>query len=412
MQLTASLSTSVCDVLRDSGAVRSAEQGQVHIISVAAIREEVGERWTRHQDLVEDFVIRAFRRNGREDDFIARVNEADFILIQPGRTSGAALSRASQLMRETLSYFLGTVKAENIRIAVVDRLQGDGVEATAVSADQMNRAAAERVDLRAACDGSPPWERFGVISAIRKVAMIERPDAATLKAMFYLQPVWNLRGSAVPSFLISAVVLQECARGELLPPEPSDLTPRCHLELALRSLAFAEEIWDRSPGTPIALHAPVAFATVSHSSCRMRLISQLKRLKDKGADRLLLIELTEVPEALPRLTSSALVVQLRPFVRGVLVRSERPEDIPLWRGSGICGVIWPSPPSDHAQLTRFASAARAGQLAAGFYAVSSHSRFVQAWAAGLTHVAGDLISRIYGDAAVPRRFTMEDLYRR
>ena len=60
MQLAASVPSSVWRMLRDAGA-EAAERGHVHVISVAAIREVVGERWSRQQELVEDFVIRTFK---------------------------------------------------------------------------------------------------------------------------------------------------------------------------------------------------------------------------------------------------------------------------------------------------------------------------------------------------------------
>lgn len=413
MQLAASLTTSVWEMLRDAGAAQAAERGQVHVISVAAIRDAVGTRWTRHQDLVEDFVIRAFKRAARDDDFIVRVNDADFILIQPGHPAVGALSRASQLMRETLSYFLGAVKAEDVRIAIVDRLQGEAVEATAVSADQLDRAAADRPrDLSDSLDGSAPWERFGVTSPVRKTALIERPNAANLRVLFYLEPVWNVRQGAVAAFRIRSVVLQEAEDGQLLPTGPEDLTPRCQLELALRRVSFATEVWDSSPGPPPALHLPVAFHGLTHSSARTAFVARLAGLKEAGRQRLVILELTDVPAGLPALILSGLVTQLKPFCRGLLARAEEPGDIVRWRDTGLCGVVHLSGEAGQGQdlLKRFATAARDAGMAAAYYDVSTHSRFMQAWAAGFSHLSGDLISRTFGEPVVPQRFGACDLY--
>lgn len=413
MQLAASLSTSVWEMLRDAGAAQAAERGQVHVISVAAIRDAVGARWTRHQDLVEDFVIRAFKRGARDDDFIVRVNEADFILIQPGRPAVGALSRASQLMRETLSYFLGAVKAEDVRIAIVDRLHGDAVEATAVSVDQLDRAADEHPrDLRDSLDGSAPWERFGVASPVRNTALIERPNAANLRALFYLEPVWTVRQGAVAAFRIRSVVLQEAADGELLPTGPEDLTPRCQLELALRRVAFAAEVWDSSPGTTPALHLPVAFHGLTHSSARTAFIARLAALKEAGRQRLVVLELTEVPAGLPALMLSGLITQLKPFCRGLLAHAEELGDIGRWRDTGLCGVVHLSGEARQAldPLKCFATAARNVGMAAACYEVGTHSQFMQAWAAGFSHLSGELISRTFGEPTVPQRFDARDLY--
>ncbi|MDB5421737.1 MAG: hypothetical protein JWR59_1684 [Brevundimonas sp.] len=416
MQIAASLSTSVLEMLRDAGAVQAAERGQVHVISVDAIREAVGARWGRQQDLIEDFVIRSFRRGAREDDFIVRVNEADFILIQPGRPAISALSRASQLMRETLSYFLGEVKAENLRISIVDRLQGESIEASAVPADHLKNSAAERTrSLTDAGDGSPPWERFGVASANRKTVLVERPDAASLRAILYLEPVWNLRQGAVAAFRIRSVVLHEAANGGFVPTASHDLTPRCELALTQRRLAFAEEVWTSCPGAPPALHLPVSFGGLTHSSARTGLVSYLTRLRARDPQRLLVLELSDWPLGLPAPSLATLVTQMKPFVRGLLAYTDKPADIVRWRQSGLCGVVWRTPddsPADTRQLAGFAEAARCARMAAGFSEVHSHSQFMQAWAQGFSHLSGELISRTFGDPLVPQRFDAHDLYAR
>lgn len=413
MQLAASLSISVWEMLRNAGAAQAAERGQVHVISVAAIRDAIGARWTRHQDLVEDFVIRAFKRAARDDDFIVRVNDADFILIQPGRSALGALSRASQLMRETLSYFLGAVKAEDVRIAIVDRLHGDAVEATAVSVDQLDRAADEHPrELRDSLDGSAPWERFGVASPVRKTALIARPNAANLHALFYVEPVWNVRQGAVAAFRIRSVVLQEAADGELLPTGPEDLTPRCELELAVRRVAFAAELWDSIPGPPPALHLPAAFSALTHSSARTAFSARLAGLKEAGRQRLMILELTDVPIGLPALILSGLITQLKPFCRGLLAHAEEIGDITRWRDTGLCGFVHLSGGARQAQdsLKRFATAARDVGMAAACCDVGTHSQFMQAWAAGFSHLSGNLISRTFGEPVVPQRFGARDLY--
>jgi hypothetical protein len=49
-------------------------------------------------------------------------------------------------------------------------------------------------------------------------------------------------------------------------------------------------------------------------------------------------------------------------------------------------------------------------MAAACYDVGTHSQFMQAWAAGFSHLSGELISRTFGDPVVPQRFDARDLY--
>lgn len=75
---------SALELLSREETVRDAiARGQFHIMSLAPVRAALGERWSRNEGLVEDFVVRSFRRIADADDMIVRVNDADFVLIQP-----------------------------------------------------------------------------------------------------------------------------------------------------------------------------------------------------------------------------------------------------------------------------------------------------------------------------------------
>ena len=58
---------------------------------------------------------------------------------------------------------------------------------------------------------------------------------------------------------------------------------------------------------------------------------------------------------------------------------------------------------------RFATAARDVGMAAACYDVSTHSQFMQAgrW---LFPPVGELVSRTFGEPAIPQRFDARDLY--
>jgi hypothetical protein len=419
MHTATAISTSVADLLQQAGAASAAEQGLVHIVSVAAIREVVGDRWPKHEPLIEDFVVRSFKRGAREDDFIVRVNEADFILIQPSREPMAALSRASLLMRETLNYFLGAVKAEHIDIAIVDGLK-DGIQATKVTDEQLVEAGRGKVDLTQSEDGSPPWEQFGVVREPRKMVTIRRSDGSDLKGVFFLDPVWHVARNSVVSFSIGTVAVQAGENGEFNPIEPRDMTTRCHAALALRRVQFLRELAARNAaegGVSVAIHLPISYDALAHSSTRGVILSELKRLSADGLKGRTFIELTEVPPALPHVRLTELIAQLKPFVRAVFVRLEpEPGDFRRWARCGAVGLILPAEPQcpERAQMARIDAFIRQcgdiGMVPA-FYGVNSRSLAIGAWASGVTLVAGDYIGERYGEGVEARRFTADDLYR-
>lgn len=417
---TTNIPTSVGELLRHAGAFSAAERGQVHVVSVAAIREAVGERWGRHEPLVEDFVIRSFRRGAREDDFIIRVNEADFILIQPSRTSMAALSRASQLMREALSYFLGAAKNEHINIAVVDSLKGGDVVATRVGEDELQRASLERdVDLTGSEDGSPPWERFGVARPPRKVVTIRRPDGGDIQAVFYLDPVWNVARGAVVSFVARTVAVQTGVDGEFEGIDPTAMTPSSHAALAVQRIRFLKELVTGGldgEHPAIAVHLPISFNCLSHSSPRTALLSELKKMNAEGWQSRSFVEITDVPAALPHVRLTEIVSQLRPFVRGVFVRApDGPVEIRNWARCGAIGMIATAQHdlSERDQIARIEKLAQQCDdigVVAGFYGVKTRSIAVAAWSAGVTLLSGDFFGEKFGDEIVARRFPHSALY--
>ena len=421
--MLSALSPSITDMLRHAGADEAAQRGQVQLVSVAAVRETVGDRWARHQPLVEDFVTRAFARNASEDDLIVRVNDTDFLLIQPSRTPMGALSRSSVLLRETLTFFLGAAEAENIHISLVDRIRDDGLEATRVTGDQLESAAAERMgDLVESRDGSAPWERFGVARPPRKMAVVKRPGQGDIQAMFYLDPVWHVAREAVVSFVVRTVAVHHSAGGEVEPVDVAGLTPGASAALNIQRLVFIGELLGGGDqaGPAIVIHAPISLNALSYSGARTAVLGELRRLVQGDRRDRLIIELIHIPEGLPESRLAEAIAQVRPHARAVVVRAPSlATDVSVWSRCGARGVIheaqWGgallTEKSMLAALPGAVDRARHAGLLAGLYGVQSGSVALAAWSAGFTHLSGDHITGRLGSDPVAQRFTVMDLYR-
>lgn len=418
MNETRSISTSVGELLRHAGASGAAERGQVHIVSMAAIREAVGSKWPRHEPLVEDFVIRSFKRAARDDDFIVRVNEADFVLIQPSRPPMAALNRASQLMREALSYFLGAVKTEHIHVSIVDRLNGETVEATLVGEGELAQASLERsFDLSKSEDGSPPWQQMGLSRPPREVVSIRLSDGTDLQAIFYLDPVWNIASGAVVSFVARTIAVQNGPDGDLTTIEPSTMTPMSYVALAAKRMQFVGELAAESAESlpSIAIHLPLSFNGLSHSSARMNILGHLKKLA-LGRTSRLFVEVTDIPVGLPQVRLSETIAQLKPFARGVLIRAPHGPIDMRWDRCGAVGMIamvdsGNTEREEIARIERFAADAAKMGMVASLYGVRTRSLTLAAWAAGVRLLAGDHVTEKFGDTLTAQRFFVRDLYR-
>lgn len=421
--MLAAVSPSISDMLRHTGASEAALRGQVQLVSVAAIRETVGDRWARHQPLVEDFVVRAFARHATDDDLVVRVNDTDFLLIQPSRSPMGALSRSSVLLRETLTFFLGAAEAENINISVVDRIGDDGLQATRVTGDQLADAAKERMgDLALSRDGSAPWERFGVARPPRKMVAIKRPGQGEIQAIFFLDPVWHVTREAVVSFVVRTVAVQRAQGGDVEPVEIPSLTPGASAALTIQRLMFLGELLGggERPGPPIVIHAPISLNCLSYSGTRTSVLGELRRLVEGDRRDRLIIELAHVPDGLPESRLSEAIAQVRPYARGILVRAPSlSADVSGWSRCGAVGVIHevqadevPSEKAMLAALPGTVERARQIGLSVGLYGVKSGSVALAAWSAGVSHLSGDYITERFGSDPVAQRFSILDLYRK
>lgn len=417
MTAAARVAGTVTDLLRHAGAVAAAERGQVHVVDVQAVRDAVGDRWARQGAMVEDFVIRAFRRTGRDDDFIVRVNDTEFVLIQPSRAAAAALSRASLIMRETLAFFIGEIRAEHLNIAVVDRVGADGLSATRVTeAELAGLAVRRREDLSDSEDGSPPWVRFGIARAPRKVVTVRRPSGPDLQAVFYLDPVWNLRHAAVVSFVARMAAVECGPDGVYGPVDPADLSAAAHAALAARRIDFLRGLLGADGRPPVAVHLPLSFGGLAYSGTRISILADLKALSDLGWGPRLVVELTDTPPGAPAMRVAELVAQLRPFARGVHLRVPAGEsDVRRWETTGVAGLIVKpdgpvAEPAVLARLNAVVAAAERMRAPSSLYGVTRTSLALAAWAAGVTQLSGDCIGDRFGDDILARRFRLDDLY--
>lgn len=414
---------SVADALRHAGTAEAATRGLVHVISVDAIRDAVGSRWARHQSVVEEFVLRSFRRGARDDDFVVRVNECDFILIQPGRDAASALNRASLLMRATLNYFLGATRAEDLRIAVVEGLHGEGMSVRPVVPEDVESATQSQTsDLSQSEDGSPPWERFGVNGDIAapKIVMIRRPDGSQIEAAFWLEPVWKVSRECVVSFTVEMAAFEIDEAGGRVPMDEASMTTRCGASLVQKAMEFARETTERAGagdgGVSWGLHLPIPFDAVSHSTTRMTVLAELKKLSTAGWRDRLFLELTGTPPGLPQVRLSEIVAQLKPYGRAVMVRTPPiPPDLRGWARSGLTGVVMPAAlgVSERMQMARmdaFARQCEALRLVSAIRGIPSRSLAVAAWGAGVAMISGPLISERYGAGLEARRFPPVRMY--
>lgn len=413
------LSGGALDLLSRAAAVREAiAQGQFHIISLAPVRRALGVRWVRHEGLVEDFVLRSFRRTAGEDDVILRLNDADFVVVQPSRSPMEALNRVALLTRQTLSHFLGEVRPENIEISIIDQVLPDRIEARRVTQVQLEEAAGAEVVVLGDGDASPPWEPFGDKRSPRKVVTFKRPEGGDLEALYYCEPIWNAARGVVACFYLRTTTFHLRAPGIRELVIPGDLTARTHAVIAQRRLRYARELLAQPAFHDIALTVPIALDVFAHSASRITVAQKLKKLTaDEAIRRRLSIELVDVPRHVPVARVTEATAQVKAFARRVSVRlpmlSGRLTD---WERTGADGLVvsldgWSMEGSLRSRLVGLVDhARRAGGVFAAADGIRDPEMAGMAQAAGLSELAGDAVAQAFGDIMAPRAFRLEDLF--
>lgn len=413
------LSGSTLDLLSREETVRDAiARGQFHIMSLAPVRTALAERWSRNEGLVEDFVVRSFRRLADADDVIVRVNDADFVLIQPSRSSMSALSLAAALTRQTLSHFLGEVRPENIEISVITQVDAGGIEAHRVTQQQLD--AAERAETAAEPDEneSPPWEVFGVARPPRKIVTFKRPECGDLESLYYCEPIWNAARGVVVAFQLRTMTFYQPEPNVRELVSPGDLTARTHAVIAQRALRYAREVLEQPENRRIALSVPIALDAFAHSASRIAIAGELKAIGDDSLRRRLFIELNDIPRDVSVARVEEAVAQIKAFARRVTVRLPAlAANYIDWERTGADGLVvcldsWLADgrvQSRLANLVRYTR--RAGQFAAVDGAREPHMA-VLAQSAGVAEVSGELIAQTFGETLEPRAFHLEDLFAR
>jgi hypothetical protein len=197
------------------------------------------------------------------------------------------------------------------------------------------------------------------------------------------------------------------------------MPPLLASEVARSALAFAAHQVRAGCdcGTPIGIHVPVPLAALTSTAARYPVLNLLRELTP-SVRRLIILELTEVPEGVPPSRLSEAVSMLAPHVRAVLARApSETTNLLNWARCGLRGVTLDC---DHihvadglalANLSAFARNALALAPACVAYSLHSKSLLIAGWGAGFTHLSGAALGNEMSSVAAVRLLPLE-LYRR
>ena len=387
--------------------------GLAIVVSVEAIRERFGDRWPRKHEQVDAFVLRTTARLAGASAMIAAVNDVEFIIIQPNVEPLVGLNFAAAILKETLTFFLGQVNADDIRIFKVAGWDDGKLTLEPVRHDSSPHKPAPPASVAGATNRAPFLRELSFARA--KSVTLAPEGARPLVLEFAIEAVWNVNQRVVTSYaMLPHLTIEATGEDVAVSALSRDAALAVALEALGQAAAMIVEGMERS--ARFAVHVPVPLQGIMAVSKRHILLHALNDLSAE-VRKLLALDLCGQSEGVPHSRMSELVTALAPACRAVLARAPSPAfKVQEWRGCRLSGISLDCSglgPGDPHSLTRLASfAEEAGKVTKTIigHSLATRSLTLAAWAAGFSHLSGETI-RPALERPDAVRWTPNDLYR-
>lgn len=310
---SASESRAVLDLLAKDERI---SRGSAFVINVDAVRSWTGERWRGERADVWDYVNGRIEEHLDEGDLRHRVTETDFLIAMTSEDGVAAQAVGLQILRETLTFFLGEAANDNLKIRAVTRI--DGRELCCVDLDP--RKIATVTDTAETAD----QERVDPESELNPTLFMAS-SGDRLRIDFSTELVVSLRHGVTAALRIVPKIRQVATDAVIpthmfgkLSDEDVDLIDRT--TLAYAALFLPEDARVESP-----VIVPVSFRTMGSRKGR----NHLATLEGTTLDRIkqgMLIELVDIDRGTPTGRLVEVIGLLSRMGRGVLARLQPSRD--------------------------------------------------------------------------------------
>jgi hypothetical protein len=371
------------------------ESGAVNVIGLDAIRLQLGERWMVKAPRVWEHTEREIERTLGHTALFLRVDDASYLIAQPGETGFAAQAACLTILQDVLKFFLGELRPGDIAVRQVTRVEGGSITSAPVDPATLRRrpepapapTPAERAAARLIgplADHAPEPKPWQPPLAGRHLSIgLAPPKRESFQLELRVEPVWNLKRGLITSFLID----RPTAR---LHTEPADLE-----EMDIATAAYVASLLQehQRQGGSLALHAPVSFATLATQRSRERLLGATRAVRE-AMKAVVLLEIDQLDPGVPPSRLIEVVGLVRGLYAGVLARVRPSKSgMAAVRRCGLRGVVAEadrlglSAPDGGARLKAYATIAH--QIAPNvlIHGLPRPEMIDEAAAAGFTHAS-------------------------
>lgn len=292
------------------------KQGRVFLLSLDAIRQELGQRWPSRSEIIWDTMHKALVKRMPVPDIFIRIDDATVLAAVASVDAYEGQVRCAEVLGSTLAFFLGRNADSDIRISRVS-----GLSENALSCEPVNLSAPPPRRRRAEAPPPPEsrnGERWKPPLAGRNVtAPFASLDKGTVPMRFEIVPVWRLDQGIVSAY---AIRRRLPARLDSYSDHDRELMDQALIDLLVPLL---EEY--RREGGVFALIAPGSFSTASARRPRLDMVDRLGSVLDVMRQAVMM-EIEGVSVGVPSGRIREMASMMKPFFRVLTVCVRSPDE--------------------------------------------------------------------------------------
>jgi len=267
------LGTSRADQLARIEAAGLIRQGRVFLLSLEAIRNELGSKWPARSELVWDTMQKALVKRMPAPDVFMRIDDSTILAAVASVDAYEGQVRCAEVLGATLAFFLGRNADSDIRISQVSGLSDHSLSSEPVTLGAQPPAPSKPARAIAEPPGARNGERWKPPLAGRSTAAaFTSIEKGVVPMRFEIVPVWRLDQGIIGAY---AIRRRLPARLETYSDHDRELMDHALIDLLVPLL---DEY--RREGGVFALIAPGSFSSASARRPRLDMVERCGSVLD------------------------------------------------------------------------------------------------------------------------------------
>lgn len=405
---------------------RSILSGNIHLVGLQKIREQLGAEWPRISDRAQDVAQKTIQRFCRQEDIFTRYDDLSFLIIFSDLSVDQAQLRCIEIGEEIGRRLLGENFATEATEVSTGVFETDGsLIFNAVSKEGLLKRLLPDTQIVTAAATAPETiamdspDELPDTNPDFSFAQIDRTKALASMDIMY-RPMWDLRHNAIAKYFATAGALNvfgEQLWDTALRREFSEVLSPAEFDIYVARRALRDMAAHVARGQKILLCWPIHFETIAGRTGRNAYIDLCREIPD-AVRQLLIFEVDGLPEGTPQSRLLDVLSVLKPFCRGQKVRVPWTfRQFSQITGVGLSGVgldLAAAPRGDAERikiLEDFGDGASKVGLRSYAHGLTSRAQALAALAAGFDSIDGEAVQRMVDLPGHMMRFSIEDLYR-